>query len=212
MLHPKLRFNRYVILIGSLTAVTLLTALGGMLEYSHELDSQLVSAKNTPIIKTIAAPSPNKTGTTNSVGNSNSAGSIPGKSITSQQLITRPNQQLPAQPSQYSSPTSATTSTQPSTVQVTLDINGKTKGVVSLPITSNQCDLLSQAYNQGILGELDMRYSSQFGTEGIYSIDGMGDPNSIWWTYTVNGKAPPFGCAYVKVQNGETVNWQYVKN
>jgi hypothetical protein len=56
-----------------------------------------------------------------------------------------------------------------------------------------------------------MRYNSQWGTEGVYVVNGIGDPNVVWWTYTVNGSAPPYGCGYVTVHDGDSVNWRYVK-
>jgi hypothetical protein len=212
LLLQKIRFNRYVLLFGSLIAVTLLTALGGMLHYSHELDSQLISAKNAPIIKISTAPSSNKASSTNSSTSSGSAGTTTGKSSGTQQINASLSQQSPTQAPQYASPASTPSSPQPSTVQVTLAVNDQVKGVVALSSTSNQCDLLNQAYAQGILTELDMRYNSELKTYGIYRIDNIGDPNTVTWTYTVNGKPPQFGCSYIKVQNSETVNWQYLNN
>lgn len=99
-----------------------------------------------------------------------------------------------------------------SNVTVNLSVNGSNKGSLSLSPAANQCDVLSSALASGIISSLEMRYNSNFGSMGVYVIDGLGDSSSVWWTYTVNGKSPPLGCSGIKVHPGDNINWQYVKN
>ena len=101
--------------------------------------------------------------------------------------------------------------TKEQTVTASLSVNGVTKGSVELASGSNQCSVLTQGLSAGLISDLDMRYSSQYGTQAVYVIDGVGDSKNIWWTFTVNGKSPPYGCSKISVNNGDSVNWKYVK-
>jgi hypothetical protein len=96
-------------------------------------------------------------------------------------------------------------------VAVSLSVNGVYMGKATLASTSNQCDVLSEALNAGLISNLDMRYNSQYKTYAVYVINNTGDSNAIWWTYQVNGKSPPYGCSSTAVHSGDSVNWQYVK-
>lgn len=100
----------------------------------------------------------------------------------------------------------------PTTLDVKLSVNGAYAGTLSLSPGANQCDVLSLALQKGLISSLDMRYSSAQKSMGIYKINGIGDPDSIWWVYTVNGKSPPLGCSGIKVGDGDSVNWKYIKN
>ena len=96
-------------------------------------------------------------------------------------------------------------------IQVTLYINNVNKGQIYLNSGMSQCQVLSQALQQGAIQSLDMRYSEQYNTMAVYVINGLGEANEIWWAYRVNGKPPPFGCSKMIVQNGDQVVWSYVK-
>jgi hypothetical protein len=101
---------------------------------------------------------------------------------------------------------------QPSTIGVSLTINKTYRGKVSLPAGSNQCDVLQQALNDGLISNLTMKYISALQSNGVYIIDGLGDANIVWWTYKVNDKSPPVGCSQVAVHQGDSITWEYVKN
>lgn len=94
---------------------------------------------------------------------------------------------------------------------VTLYINNVNKGQIHLDSGMSQCQVLSQALQQGAIQSLDMRYSEQYNTMAVYVINGLGEANEIWWAYRVNGKPPPFGCSKMIAQNGDQVVWSYVK-
>ncbi len=103
-------------------------------------------------------------------------------------------------------------SQQQSKISVTLSINGSSVGAVSLDEGSNQCNVLSNAKDQGKISSLDMRYISSLGTNGVYKINGIGKDNAIWWVYKVNGASPSQGCSLVKANNNDNVDWEYVGN
>lgn len=96
-------------------------------------------------------------------------------------------------------------------VTTTLYVNGSLKGAVVLAAGSNHCDVLLEAYESGVISSLNMKYYSGLKSYGVYVIDGIGDSNSIWWTYTVNGKSLPYGCSHAMVLSGDSVEWKYVK-
>ena len=106
---------------------------------------------------------------------------------------------------QVQSPSTA----QPTSLTVSLQIDSKTAGNVSVATTANQCDVLNDALAQGIISSLDMRYFSSLSSYGVYVINGQGDSNQVWWVYSVNGKSPPVGCSKLGVSSGEIINWQY---
>lgn len=101
--------------------------------------------------------------------------------------------------------------TKPSHVTAALTVQGSSKGTVTLPAGSNHCDVLKQALKGGLISNLDMRYNAQYGTYGVYVIDGIGETGAVWWTYKVNGTSPPYGCSQTPVRNGDTAAWHYVK-
>ena len=111
------------------------------------------------------------------------------------------------QPSQGSAQPAASSTA----VTVNLSVNGINRGLLSLSAGSNQCQVLNSALASGRISGLDMRYNSSLGSMGVYVIDGVGDSSSVWWTYTVNGKSPPLGCSGIKVNQGDQINWVYVK-
>ena len=98
---------------------------------------------------------------------------------------------------------------QPTSFTVSLQINGKSTGDVSVAATASQCDVLNDALAQGVITSLDMRYFASLASYGVYTINGQGDSNQVWWVYSVNGKSPPVGCSKLGVSSGEIINWQY---
>lgn len=101
---------------------------------------------------------------------------------------------------------------QPADVQATLYINSMRKGQVVLPGGSNHCDVLSVALDKGLVNSLKMEWKGGgLNSYAVYVIDGRGDPNSVWWVYEVNGKSPSYGCSHVPVEDGDNVNWKFIK-
>lgn len=96
-------------------------------------------------------------------------------------------------------------------VTAILYVNGSLKDSVVLPAGSTHCDVLLQAYENGSISSLNMKYYPDLKSYGVYVIDGVGDPVSIWWTYTVNGKSLPYGCSNAAVVTGDKVNWKFLK-
>lgn len=100
----------------------------------------------------------------------------------------------------------------PVSLQVSLIINSTNVGMIALNDGANQCDVLLKALEQGKINSLNMRYDSNLGTNAVYQINGTGKENSVWWTYKVNGESPKQGCSYIKVNNGDRVEWSYLGN
>jgi hypothetical protein len=205
--HPV---HPYALLAGGLTVLILGTALSGMWHYQYELAHR--SEPSAPIVAKTAIKGA-------STQPSDASPSIvpQGEATPTSQPVAKPssptatkgsNQSAtaPAQSNVASPPASS-----PAMVTVSLSVNGEPKGGVSLASSSNQCQVLSSALSSGVLGNLDMRYNTQYKTYAVYVINGIGDSNAVWWTYTVNGKSPPYGCSGTTVHTGDAVNWQYVK-
>ncbi len=117
-------------------------------------------------------------------------------------------------PAQAASATTATTPTntpapQEATRQVNLSINGSGVGSVTVNEGANHCDVLSKALEQGKISSLNMKFDENYGSYGVYQINGIGKDNAVWWVYKVNGASPSQGCSHVKVNNGETAEWEY---
>lgn len=109
------------------------------------------------------------------------------------------------------SPTSIPNQTPgPQKNQINVSINGQTSFTVVVDEGSNQCDVLSKALEQGRISSLNMQYNSPLGSYAVYQINGIGKENSVWWTYKVNGVSPSQGCSYIKANNGDNVEWQYI--
>lgn len=215
MFKLKNQLRPFVPLIAGLVILTLFTTLGGLWHYQNDLAGQTLSAQiSGKNIKTttqnvsakaaaaklnqgLAAASQKPSGTGQTAANNLAQGS---------------NGPATATVSGATADQSTSTASQPATVSVALSVNGQVRGTVKMAAGGSQCDLLSQALAEGLINSLNMRYSSQYGTEAVYVIDGIGDPDTIWWTYSVNGAPPPYGCAYMTAHNGDSVNWQYVKS
>lgn len=96
------------------------------------------------------------------------------------------------------------------TNKIEVSINSSTNFTVSLQDGSNQCDVLSESLKMGKISSLNMRYDENYKTYAVYKIDGLGKENSLWWTYSVNGKNPPLGCSLVKAGDRDKVVWIYI--
>lgn len=202
-----------------LLIIGLVTTLGGLWNYQNELNDHLAAAPSQPVIALTAQK--------DAAGNKNHASKtgsgkdgLSGLAVNGGSAIGAPAGQtgrdLPSAvtgggSSRRVSNDSSASDKPVSIISVSLSVNGQAQGRVRVAAGSSQCDVLSQALSQGAIRSLDMRYSSQWGTEGVYVINGMGDPDVVWWTYTVNGSAPPYGCGYVTAHQDDSINWRYIK-
>ncbi len=204
------------LLTAGLVIITLLTTLSGLWHYQYELahQSSNIQGKNAKAVAQTVSGGSAKAGSTSRqsdsqlVNSTNTGSSVPRpatKRSVNQSAGTSPAASGPA------GNQSANAVPQSAAISLTLSVNGKSKGLVKLAAGSNQCNVLSQALAANLISSLDMRYSSEYGTQAVYVIDRIGDPGAVWWTYKVNGTAPPYGCAYITAHNGDSVNWQYVK-
>jgi len=202
-LFPKLKsvakrkVHPFVLLGGSLIVVLLMTVLSCLWHYSYELNSRAFSSNPTPGSKSVSDVSNVAISTAPQPGNTTNATAVAPKPKS--------------QSAQHVLASATPPDVKPSSVEVSLSINDVYKGEVSLAATGTQCDVLQKALEAGVITSLDMRYSAQYKTYAIYVINGQGDPGAIWWTYSVNGKSPPYGCSKTKVAQGDSVNWKYVK-
>ncbi len=201
ILKLKNTFQPFGIVLAGIVVITLLTTLGGLWHYNSEL-------KNQPTIEAAKAKTELGKATQKEAISNQDISSSSGDSSTSNTKT--PSAKTSTEVSK-SSTKQVNSVARVNSINVSLSVNGVPKGTVSLATGSNQCDLLSKAYSSGNISSLDMRYSSQYKTFGVYVIDGIGDPGTVWWTYKVNGSEPPFGCANMPAKDGDSVNWQYVK-
>lgn len=207
----KRRAHPFGLLAGSLSTLLLLTALTGMWHYQYELDhpSQPAPAAAINYSKTgakAASLAPAGVQNTSAVAGQATTVSKPGAATTNQVVSVSTTSK-----SGDSLVASGITSSPVANITVSLSVNGSYKGQATLPGSSNQCDVLSAALQEGIISDLDMRYNAQYKTYAVYVIDGIGESDAVWWTYAVNGKSPPLGCSNTAVHGGDSVNWQYIK-
>ena len=188
--------------MAGLSLVTLLSALGGIWHFQANIAQAAIAASPMVASQPTKAAAIVPTGTT-----------APNQHQSVTNTTTASTNNTPSHQSasaDANSPAPASTNAQaPVMATISLSVNGIHKGSVTLSTTSNQCNVLSQALNNGFISNLVMPYDSAQKTYGVYVIDGLGDPSSVWWTYTVNGRPPPLGCSYITVHNGDSVNWQY---
>jgi hypothetical protein len=203
------------LLAAGLVVVTLLTALSGLVNYSHNLaatPAAKVSIAGAQKSLPGVAGQDQPAAVTGSSGTNNSASSVKSSSKPANTIHgTAGKSGTPAGSvsSAPAAPAQPPAAPQSGTISVALSVNGSGKGHVSLAAGSNQCDVLSQALAEGVISSLTMRYYSQYGSEAVYVIDGIGDPGTVRWTYTVNGTPPPYGCTLVTAHSGDSINWQY---
>lgn len=204
----KVKVPPVVILISGLLIIGLLTALSGILHYGNELNNN----SETIVSNTLGKPNKLIQNTKNSKDKTNNGQSYTNDS--SNNIFSEDSNPTSVQTT--NNPTSsksvnAASGTNISYVKVFLSVNSNPKGSVILKSTANQCDVLRQASADGLIS-LDMRYNSQLKSYAVYVINGIGNKNSVWWTYTVNAKPPPLGCSYITVHDGDLINWQYIKS
>ncbi len=126
--------------------------------------------------------------------------SLPSPTIT--------NSSVPS-PAANNSPTPSP-SPAPQQNQVNLVINGGAGLSVNINSGDNQCNVLTRALEQGKIQSLNMRFNDSLGSDAVYQINGIGKENSVWWTYKVNGQSPSQGCSYIKANNNDSIEWQYI--
>ncbi len=176
-----------------LLIVGLVTVLGGLWNYQNELDNHLSAAPSQPVIALAAQKSAKAGGKTArpskapAVNGRQSGGTAASPYGTSGTAETQTTQVLSASAPGSSGHSVAVAAKKKAAIAVSLSINGQAKGSVLVASGSTQCDVLSQALAQGVIHSLDMRYNSQWGTEGVYVINGIGDPGTVRWIYEVNG-------------------------
>lgn len=100
--------------------------------------------------------------------------------------------------------------TNPDEKKINLSLNGGAGFEVKISDSANQCDVLSNALQQGKIQSLNMRYDNSLGSNAVYQINGIGKENSVWWTYKVNGQSPSQGCSYIKASSGDNIEWKYI--
>lgn len=207
------RVHPYVLLACGLILLVLLTGLTGMWHYRYELDHL---SGPPPVVAMGYAKTSAKTASLQQAGAQGAAaesGQAGGTGASQSDAAAASQAVSSAAQAENASPAAAggVSSSAAANVAVSLSVNGSYKGQVALPGSSNQCEVLSSALQEGVIGSLDMRYNTQYRTYGVYVIDGIGDSDSVWWTYVVNGKSPPLGCSHTAVHSGDSVNWQYIK-
>jgi len=94
--------------------------------------------------------------------------------------------------------------------KINVSITGISGFELSIAQGANHCDVLSTALSQGKISSLNMKYDENLKTYAIYQINGLGKENSVWWVYEVNGQSPSQGCSYIKVNNGDKIEWKYI--
>ncbi len=105
-------------------------------------------------------------------------------------------------------------------ITVSLSIDDVFQGNVTLPVGSDNCDVLNQALKDGTISSLTMRYSEAHKSYGVYVINGVGDEANVWWAFKISGRSPPLpspwspplGCSHIEAENGDAIEWEYVKN
>jgi len=95
-------------------------------------------------------------------------------------------------------------------VQVNVSINGTSSFTITVDEGANQCDVLKKALEEGKINSLNMQYNSTYNSYAVYQINGIGKENSVWWIYKVNGVPPKSGCSFIKANNGDNIEWQYI--
>ncbi|HSX19351.1 MAG TPA: DUF4430 domain-containing protein [Candidatus Saccharimonadales bacterium] len=191
-----------------ISAVSFLIALGFWL---YPPKRETVQKETTPEVQsatTQVSEEPSPTPTASSTIKTQTI--ISKASPTSTPQIKSPISQNNQSSNQQSSPSPTPSSTsQTPTFQVSLKINGASAGNVDVPQGSNQCDVLSKALDQGKISSLNMRYESNYGSNAVYQINGIGNPNSVWWVYKVNGNSPSEGCSKVSANSNNNIEWEY---
>jgi len=118
-------------------------------------------------------------------------------------------------PTNSPSPTATSTTTPTSTpapttrLQFTLQIDNDPPFDLEVDSSHNHCQVLETALAQGKLSSLNLKFFSSLSSYAVYQINGLGDTSQVWWTYSVNGQQPPYGCSQVMVNQGDVIHWTY---
>lgn len=161
-----------------------------------------VQTKKTTAVTSTVTPSPTPTAV---VKRDTEESTIPTKVPTTVPTQTATS----ANTSTASNTPTNTPAPQVATRQVNLSINGSGVGSVTVNEGANHCDVLSKAVEQGKISSLNMKFDENYGSYGVYQINGIGKDNAVWWVFKVNGASPNQGCSHIKVNNGETAEWEY---
>ncbi|MCL5969877.1 MAG: DUF4430 domain-containing protein [Patescibacteria group bacterium] len=132
------------------------------------------------------------------------------RQITSTQSPTITPSQTNNNTSSSPAPTNPPAQSTAKTFEVFLSVPGSSNLSVILSEGSNQCDVLSKAKEQGKIQSLNMKYDSNYGSYGVYQINGIGKENAVWWVYSVNGTSPNEGCSKVKANPQDKIEWKYL--
>jgi len=191
-------------------AVMLITAIGGIANYSSEINQKLSdidSANSSPQTKITQAQEASQQTLSKDTSSQNSSNTTSSDDAPANKPGTD-SVRTTESANSGTTPTSPSNPKVPKSISVNLSISGSFAGVVSVKSGSNYCQVLNDALAQGIIWKLDMRYNSQFGTYGVYVINNIGDANTVRLVYQVNGQSPPVGCTHLKAQNNDSVNWK----
>ena len=124
--------------------------------------------------------------------------------------ITPSSTPTPTNPPLLTPTTSPTTTPAPTThLQLTLQIDNDPPFDLEVDSPKNHCQVLEAALAQGKLSSLNLKFFPSLSSYAVYQINGLGDTNQVWWTYSVNGQQPPYGCSQVMVNQGDVIHWTY---
>lgn len=129
--------------------------------------------------------------------------------IATSQPVQGATQEPSPVPTSTPTPTPTATPSVVNNYQVNVSVTSGGSFSVTIPEGSNQCEVLSKALEQGKISSLNMRFESNFGSNAVYQINGLGKENSVWWGYKVNGQSPSQGCSYIKANSGDNIEWEY---
>lgn len=124
--------------------------------------------------------------------------------------ITPSSTPIPTNPPSPTSTTPPTTTPAPTArLQLTLQIDNDPPFNLEVDSPKNHCQVLEAALAQGKLSSLNLKFFPSFSSYAVYQINGLGDTNQVWWTYSINGQQPPYGCSQVMVNQGDVIHWTY---
>ena len=124
--------------------------------------------------------------------------------------ITPSSTPIPTNPPSPTSTTPPTTTPAPTArLQLTLQIDNDPPFNLEVDSPKNHCQVLEAALAQGKLSSLNLKFFPSLSSYAVYQINGLGDTNQVWWTYSINGQQPPYGCSQVMVNQGDVIHWTY---
>ena len=124
--------------------------------------------------------------------------------------ITPSSTPIPTNPPTPTPTTPPTTTPAPTTrLKLTLQIDNDPPFDLEVDSPKNHCQVLEAALAQGKLSSLNLKFFPSLSSYAVYQINGLGDTNQVWWTYSVNGQQPPYGCSQVMANQGDVIHWTY---